>query len=257
MNINFVTGDITPYYVYATKDCVTPIRNRARHALCLNASGHGKITFFDGSVIETFAGDIILLPKNSSYHIEVYEPYDSFNIAFSLTDEVDLTPFVFHAQNDPKLCERFKTILNIWQTQKIGYKENSFSEFYQIIRTMKQHYFSDYLPTAKHDIIKPAIEYIHSHYTSGNINVDKLALICNVSPRYLRTIFKNLYGVSPAQYITNLQTSHAKQLIDSGAYSISEISNMLGFSEPSQFSRKFKTETGISPSQYLRSKAQH
>ena len=119
---------------------------------------------------------------------------------------------------------------------------------------MKQRYFSNYLPTAKHNLIKPALEYIHSNFLTENISADKLAFLCNITPRYLRTVFKGIYGVSPSQYISNLQISHAKQLIDSGAYSITEISDMLGFSEPSQFSRKFKVETGFSPSQYLKSK---
>lgn len=256
MRTEFNIYDLQPYYVYMTKNCQTPMLNRRNYALCVNLNGYGRTTFFDGTVLENKPGDIELIPKGASYHLEVFKPFDSFNIGFSLMDDVELKPFSFHAQNDPILCERFKKVFNIWRTQKPDYKERAFSEFYHIIATMKRHYFSDYMPKEKYDILKPAVEYIHANYYSKSIKVEELSEMCKITPEYFRDIFKRVYSTSPLKYINNLQISYAKQLIDSEVYSIAEISSMLGFSDISQFSHKFKAIAGISPTDYSKTKKQ-
>ncbi len=251
MHSEFNVYNIQPYYVYMTKTCQTPMLNRRNYALCFNENGYGKTTFFDGTVLETSPGDIEFIPINASYHLEIFKPHDSFNIGFSLMEDIDVKPFLFHTKNDQKLCERFKTVLNLWRAQKPDYKERAYSEFYHILATMKRHYFTDYMPKEKYTILKPAIEYIHNNYYHKNIKVDELAKLCQITPEYFRDIFKRIYGSSPLKYINNLQITYAKQLIDSDAYNISEISAMLGFSDISQFSHKFKSVTGVSPTEYL------
>ena len=254
MHTEFKIHDVQPYYIYMTSTCMTPMLNRRNYALSYNENGCEKTTFFDGTVIEMHPGDIALVPINSSYHLEVTKPFDCFNIGFSLMDEVDLKPFVFHAKNDPKLCERFKTVLNIWRAQKPDYKERAISEFYHIIATMKRHYFTDYMPKEKYSVLKPAVEYIHANYHKESIKIEDLAKLCRITPEYFRSLFKRIHGISPLKYINNLQMTYAKQLIDSGAYTIGEVSTLLGFSEISHFSHKFKTIEGISPLQYIKSK---
>ena len=251
----FITTDIVPYYIYMTKNCITPICNRGKHAFGINLNGYSKLTFFDGTVMESKPGDFSYLPQGASYNIEVIEPYDSFNVAFSLVnDNIDLAPFLFNVKNDPVLIERFKKINNIWMNKKTGFEEKALVEFYNIVYAMKQHHFANYLPSSKYNILLPALEFIHANYRFKKISVEELANMCGISYEYFRIIFKNLTGNSPLEYIQNLQITSAKELLDCNEYSISEISEKLGFSEISKFSRKFKSLTGMSPSEYLNNK---
>lgn len=58
---------------------------------------------------------------------------------------------------------------------------------------------------------------------------------------------KGSCGLRISTYIT----VRAKSLLDSREdYSIQQISDFLGFSEPSSFSRFFKRETGMNPKDY-------
>lgn len=245
---------ISAYEAYQSDKRIAPVFNRTSYAFGIIEEGYGKTVFSDGTVFERVPGDILFIPKGSSYHLEVDKPFNTFTIAFSLLEDIDEKPFIFHAQNDTKLLEHFKTANKIWTDKKPGYIERTTSELYRIIYEMKKHYFTDYLPKEKYSLIKPAMEYIHANYHTGRVKVERLAALCKISPEYFRDIFKRLNGVSPLDYIQNLQITHAKQLIDSGEYSISEISALLGFSEASQFSRKFKTLTGISPREYQKTK---
>ena len=48
----------------------------------------------------------------------------------------------------------------------------------------------------------------------------------------------------------NLRINYAKELINSGEYSIADVSFISGFSDVSYFSREFKKSTGLTPKDY-------
>ena len=77
------------------------------------------------------------------------------------------------------------------------------------------------------------------------------ARICCLSPKHFSEIIKRDTGISANQWISTFLTVRAKSLLDSREdYSIQQISDFLGFSEQSSFSRFFKRETGMSPREY-------
>ena len=73
---------------------------------------------------------------------------------------------------------------------------------------------------------------------------------------YIRKLFKKEVGVTPADYLLKERMALAKQLLTSGVsnkfspYSISQIAEACGYSEPLYFSRVFKKYYGVSPSEY-------
>lgn len=69
----------------------------------------------------------------------------------------------------------------------------------------------------------------------------------------LSKVFKEQTGKSPMEYYHNLKISEAKKLIREERYSISEISDMLGYSSIHIFSRAFKKQVGFSPILYKKS----
>lgn len=73
---------------------------------------------------------------------------------------------------------------------------------------------------------------------------------------YIRKLFKKETGATPAEYLLKERMALAQQLILSGisnkfsAYTISQIAEACGYSEPLYFSRVFKKYFGVSPSEY-------
>ena len=73
---------------------------------------------------------------------------------------------------------------------------------------------------------------------------------------YVRKLFKKETGATPAEYLLKERMTLAQQLISSGvsnkfsAYSVSQIAEACGYSEPLYFSRVFKKFFGVSPSEY-------
>jgi AraC-like DNA-binding protein/mannose-6-phosphate isomerase-like protein (cupin superfamily) len=91
--------------------------------------------------------------------------------------------------------------------------------------------------------------YIDANYKQ-NITLDMLAEISHMSKYYLIHLFQNFTGLSPINYMIARRIDESKALLEIADYSISQISEMIGFSSPSYFSQVFKKLVGVSPVDY-------
>ena len=128
------------------------------------------------------------------------------------------------------------------------------SSLYKILSEMQRGQSVPYLPKTKQDIIQPAVHYIHENYTASLIDMQFLSGLCGISYDYLRKLFEQRFGVSPIKYINALKINRAKELLSSGLYSVSEVAFSSGFSDLSHFSRFFKANVGVLPSEYVGNK---
>lgn len=92
--------------------------------------------------------------------------------------------------------------------------------------------------------------YLQKNY-AGPVNNASLSRVFGFVPAYLSKIFRAHTGVSPGQYLTDLRIRRAKELLlQNPGYMSKEVALMVGYTDPLYFSRIFKKETGISPSEY-------
>ena len=84
----------------------------------------------------------------------------------------------------------------------------------------------------------------------GLPTVSNLAPQLNISSKYLSDLLKQETGKTALELIHLYVISEAKNLLLSGGRSISEIAYRLGFENPPYFSRLFKKEVGISPTEF-------
>lgn len=91
---------------------------------------------------------------------------------------------------------------------------------------------------------------VAQHIGDNNFNVDRLAeqLCLGRTTVYNRT--KSIMGVSPNIYIQNERLRIAAKLLLEGEYTVSEISEKVGFSDSTYFYKCFKNKFGIAPSKY-------
>jgi AraC-like DNA-binding protein len=86
----------------------------------------------------------------------------------------------------------------------------------------------------------------------GNPDFDQ-QILCRelgMSRAALYNKIKTVTGTGSKEYITRIRIERAKALIEKGGLSLTEISEMTGFSAPGYFSTAFKNYTGMTPSQY-------
>lgn len=104
-------------------------------------------------------------------------------------------------------------------------------------------------PSAK--IYSKIIQYINGNL-SVKFTLAGIAKVCNVSPSYIKKVFKLYSNETVMSYVSNLKISKAKELLQSGLPSKS-VSNILGYNDQNYFSSHFKKLTGMSPKKWLKS----
>ena len=86
----------------------------------------------------------------------------------------------------------------------------------------------------------------------GDVSLDELCRRFMAGKTQLCKVFRENMGQSPMDYYTELKISEAKKLLREGKYTVSQISDMLGYSCIHNFSRAFKNRVGFSPKEYTR-----
>lgn len=83
-----------------------------------------------------------------------------------------------------------------------------------------------------------------------SLRAEDVANLLGVGYSWFRQSFKRVTGISPAQYISRLLISRAKELLISGDQTIGETAYSLGFESVGQFSTLFRKIEGITPRQF-------
>jgi len=118
-------------------------------------------------------------------------------------------------------------------------------------RTMDQ-FKSEYNPNRwKETIVQEVQKYIESHYTDHIRLADISQELC-ISANYLNTIFKSMTGITIINYLESYRMQQAQALLRETDLSIKQISKKLGYYDQYHFSKAFKKEHGLTPTQFRR-----
>jgi signal transduction histidine kinase/CheY-like chemotaxis protein/AraC-like DNA-binding protein/streptogramin lyase len=95
-------------------------------------------------------------------------------------------------------------------------------------------------------------EIIHKHIPDVHLNVDKIADMMNMSRPTLYRKIKAISDLTPNDFIRIARLKRAATLIQEKQLKIYEISEAVGFSSQSYFSRSFIKQFGMNPSEFAR-----
>lgn len=97
--------------------------------------------------------------------------------------------------------------------------------------------------------LKRALDCIEDNMANAELNPDFLCKYLGMSRTSLHVKLKALTDLSTTEFIRTIRLKRARQLLDTGGFSINEIVYMVGFNSPSYFSKCFKEYFGKSPTQ--------
>ena len=99
--------------------------------------------------------------------------------------------------------------------------------------------------------ITDAKKIIEENMDQEDFSVERLSELLLMSRSGLYKKMTAVTGQTPLEFIRMVRMREGRRLLDSGESSIAQIAYCVGMS-PKQFSKYFKDETGLTPSQYLR-----
>ena len=98
-------------------------------------------------------------------------------------------------------------------------------------------------------VIDKAKKFIEENY-GQDISLDEVSRSVDISPFYFSKIFKEGTGSTFIEYLTNVRIQKARELIEEGELSMKEIGMKVGYADANYFSRTFKKNVGVTPTDY-------
>lgn len=144
----------------------------------------------------------------------------------------------------------YTEVLDLIETEKLGYKEVIASLTYQILAQanaiQKQRQFGSKQVA---DAIQRAQVYLIENLCEP-VNFEDLADHLGVGYSWFRHHFRNYTGLSPGQYFIQLKLNKAKKLLAETSFSMQEIAETSGFQSQYYFSRLFKKKVDMTPTEW-------
>ena len=126
----------------------------------------------------------------------------------------------------------------------------------QMLRLNNSHFHSKptthMQQTYENELLNDILLYIDDNIYE-KISVSTLCDHFCISTSMLHSLFRKNMNNTAKNYINELKLSKSKELIRNSTHTLSEISEMLGFSSIHYFSKKFKLYFNISPTEYSKS----
>ncbi len=97
--------------------------------------------------------------------------------------------------------------------------------------------------------MQKVLDHLNKNIEKSDLNVEHLADDMHLSRSQLYRKIKAMTGLTPNELIRKIRLEKAKKIIENGCESIAEVGFKVGFSSPSYFSRCFKSEFGILPTE--------
>lgn len=111
---------------------------------------------------------------------------------------------------------------------------------------------SNKLPVADQEFLDKAIAAVSAHMIDSDYSVDALASDLCMSRANLHRKMRAISGQTPTDFIRNQRLERAAHLLRTTSHSVNEISDLVGFSYASYFTKCFKEKYGVLPKDYVK-----
>ena len=101
------------------------------------------------------------------------------------------------------------------------------------------------------------METIEKHLDNGDLTVEDIAGEVNMSRSVFFKKLKTLTGLSPVEFLKEIRMKRAAQLIETEEYNMAQIAYMVGLNDSHYFSKCFKQQYGMTPTEYKESRKQN
>ena len=94
------------------------------------------------------------------------------------------------------------------------------------------------------------LKYVTEHIDTPDLKIDDIADAMGMSRSVLYTKIKQQLGMTPIDFVRHVRIMRACELLKDTDEPLSSVAFAVGFSDPKYFSKVFKRETGIVPTEY-------
>ena len=188
--------------------------------------------YFEGKIFKLDSEEKALLSMLFSEGLSCFKLVDEKNPLIQRLEKRENAP-VGSSQMTKNLLEIF--LIKLRRNKEILTKDNRFS---YIINGVEIPYE-----------LKSILDFLEENITS-KISISSLAKHFGKSESSIKNLFATYQSGGIIKYYNSLKIKHAKKLIREGNYNMTQIAELLAFDTPQYFSRFFRENTGMTPSEY-------
>lgn len=234
--------------------------------ILLITEGRGSV-LYDTQQLSVEEGDIVVVNSNSVHCLYTEESVLSYHYlivdrSFCVANHFDPGSIRFDMHFRDEEIERLMRGL------EKEYASQSNSPFHvqmiralvlQIMATVCRNHGvieeSSHLDSHLLTCIKQSIGYIHSQI-ERDISLDEVAEFVGLSKFYFAREFRRITGNTFVSYINLVRCERAKKMLAENRMHVGEIARACGFENQSYFTRRFRSYTGMLPSDYRKRQLQ-
>lgn len=203
-------------------------------------NGKGKL-YCDDGIFDISAGQIFIVKpeEKAQYKADTAEPWEYIWISFVGNLAKKIESLNIRCCN--MIYEPWNTIRNLPQRQDAK-EEIAVSALFLIFAEL----FSG--KSTRPHYVRRAVDTINSMYMT-DLSVEAIASSLGLNRRYLVRLFKANTGMTIQDYIIKVRMEKAEKFLLNGM-SVGLTAELVGYSDPFNFSKMFKKYYGVSPSKY-------
>jgi len=207
--------------------------------------------YMNGEKYDVKAGDIVFQNKNIFYKSTGKHYLTHYGIAFNIhkNSSTDILDTVMSVKKPEKYKVLFEEAAILYDTKPPLYKLRIKVLIYEIICMLATEQLN-HETGRKHPLIEKSITYMNANLYNSSLLLSEVAKQSDISFNHFRKLFKEQYGITPIEYVTNERLTKAKKLLIHSPMTIDEIAKSCGFNSSVYFYRIFKKNTGVTPSDY-------
>jgi AraC-like DNA-binding protein len=147
--------------------------------------------------------------------------------------------------------QRFSLLNECWLGKLPGYKLISEGILLELLGIVQRELDGKDHATTRRNLALRTQQYIVQHYREP-FHLRDLARHVDRSPSYVSTVFKEVFGRTPVEYLHEVRVSSARELLLTTNMTIGEIAESLGYCDQSYFHFMYKKIVGHPPSHTLK-----
>lgn len=149
----------------------------------------------------------------------------------------------------------FRTIYELLVSNEIGVEETChylMMSVLALVIKLDRAKLPDEKNISQSTLIMQIRNYLDENYMN-DLSLQSISNTFHISTYYLAHVFKEETGYSPMNYIIRRRIGEAQSLLITTKKTITEISTLVGFSNPNNFNIRFQKQVGLTPRQYRKS----
>lgn len=226
------------------------------------SEGEGTISFEDSTYSLPPNSGVLLLPNVPHRYEATSKQWRTYYLTFAgpavrtMLESINLHMCAFfHWEQQSPLNGFLEEVLARQESHVDQFGLHSSTDAYHLLLMLAKYgqLQNNTAISSNLDKLRPLLEWMEMNYGDPSIGLQELAAQLNVSERYMSTLFRQTFGLSPYAYLVRLRIRKAKELlIHHPEATVKDIAAWVGYREDSHFVATFRKQAGVTPQQFRR-----